>query len=310
MPTSPIIVTSNPEIGLNLPKPSPSCQAVFFYYACGCRAPKPIFCCQPYPNAPQQQIYANNPCQHKTPSVIIAKLPHSCKAEIGNTEACRAEDPAAKEFVREVDTAERLDLATFHIPSVDVDKTLPKRIDGDFTAGQVALRALTTRKNPPTFRPDALPFVPRSTAPIDPHDVGNTFTDSTKKDIGHAEKDGKGQPDGKSVQSDGVTGEETVRETTQPEEVTQPDDGESSEGSDEFFDIETPPTSEYAASESTTSRAEQTVASLEEPEPRVESGSSYDDMMMLWALEDDQAARQTTKTYSWSISSLLGSFCK
>lgn len=283
-------------------------------------------CCQPHPNDPQQQIYANNPCQHETPSVIIAKLPHSCKAELGNTEACYAEDPASKEFVREVDTAERLDLATIRIPSVEVDTALPERIDGNFTAGQIALKASVTQRNPPAFSADALPFVPRSfsTAPIrspasTPGDmmaldedlddaVENTLIDSTKEDIVNLQQDGEGQPDEKSdnLQSDDVKGEETVHE-----EVTQPSDTES-ESSDEFFDIEMPPTLEYVISESSTAREENTVIKPEEPELELELESSaenegsYDDMITLWALDDDdQAADQTTKPSSWGISSLL-----
>ncbi|KAI1738722.1 hypothetical protein F4680DRAFT_449836 [Xylaria scruposa] len=312
--STPII--SEPKKALEDVEPLTFCNAIFFFYACGCRAPEPIFCCRPRPDDPPGVVK----CRHETPSVIIAKLPHACKT--GKTEACTAVDPALLEFVREVDTAERIDIATLgDIPQDEID-SLPERVDGAFTAAQVAFRWRARPKMPPAFSPDAVPFVPKSytTAPIptppsmlgdettleDQSDtVGNILVDHSAeddKDIDSAERDEECEKDteSKKLQDDPpVIAEETVCE-----EVAQPEDDDS-ECSEEFFDTE-----QSAASESSISRAEYT------PEPE-EPGSStlvtdtisYDEMMLFWALIDNKtAASQTDKASSWGISSLLGKF--
>ncbi|KAI0451394.1 hypothetical protein F5B21DRAFT_487400 [Xylaria acuta] len=308
-------VISEPERALDLARPSTFCKAFFFFYACGCRTPEPFFCCRPHPDVSPRVVHASNPCQHETPSVVVAKLPHACKA--GKTEACGAVDPALLAFVREVDTAERLDLTILRgIPRDEIDTALPKRVDGAFTVGQVAVRSLDRRGNSPAFSPASV----RSDvmAVEDPSDaVGNReddrvvqsvrhggahiLIDSTREDMDGVERGGD-QRDGEFQQGrkNSVIAETVCEEVRQPED----DDGE---GSEEFFDIETlAPTPEYAVSESSTSRAERTVKS-NEPESAGDIGG-YDDMMMFWALDDNKSAHQIGKTSSWSISSLLGKF--
>ncbi|KAI0856831.1 hypothetical protein F4860DRAFT_518493 [Xylaria cubensis] len=293
------------------------CNAIFFFYACGCRAPEPFFCCRPHPDDSLETVK----CRHETPSVIIAKLPHACKT--GKTEACTAVDPASLEFVREVDTAERIDLAILgNIPQDEID-SLPERVDGAFTAAQIASRWRARRKALLTFSPNATPFVPKSyttaairtpaselgdvTTPEDQSDtVGNIPVDSAKEGIDGAERDEECQQDTESEkpQSDPpVIVEEMVCE-----EVARPnddDDDNDSECSEEFFDTE-----KDAASESSVSRADNT------PKPEEQPGSStlakdtisYDEMMLFWGLVSNETASQTNKASSWGISSLLGKF--
>ncbi|KAI0467644.1 hypothetical protein F4859DRAFT_517809 [Xylaria cf. heliscus] len=267
--------------------PSPFCEAIYFYYACGCRTPNPIFCCQPQPNVSSRQLRANNPCQHKTSSVVIAKLPHSCKAKLGKTEACHAEDPATREFVREVDTAERLDLAIIGIPHDEIDKAFPMRVDGEFTVGQVAIRYLIRRReNSPALPPDVTPSVLRSCAP-----ASIPVPASLQNDM-------------KVFQTSSDAVSNRLSDNTK-EEATKHEGG-NSEGANEFFDAEPlPRTAEYVVDESS-SRAEHTVKP-EEPESSTPV-ADYDDMMMFWALDDDKAVHQTAKTSGWGISSLLGKF--
>ncbi|KAI0418784.1 hypothetical protein F5X98DRAFT_109767 [Xylaria grammica] len=140
-------------------QPGSFCQAIFFFYTCGCRTPQPVFCCQPPPG---QQV-TRNPCRHENPSLVTAKIPHSCGRSIGNSEACGAEDPGKKEFVREVDTAERLELVVSG--GVEQDKicnVLPGKVEGAFTIDQVVSKSQRDEKRKSAFSATAAPFVPRS----------------------------------------------------------------------------------------------------------------------------------------------------
>ncbi|TRX93626.1 hypothetical protein FHL15_005598 [Xylaria flabelliformis] len=302
---------SGSEGAPELTKPLTFCNAIFFFYACGCRAPEPFFCCRPHPDDSSGAVK----CRHETPSVIIAKLPHA------------SVDPASLEFVREVDTAERIDLAILgNIPQDEID-SLPERVDGTFTAAQVASRWRARQKALLTFSPDAVPFVPKSYAaaptPTPASELGDVTTlegpsdtveeklvESAKEGTDNAEQDEECQQDGEcqqdtkseKLQSDPpVIAEEMVCE-----EVARPDDDDDddSESSEEFFDTE-----QNAASESSVSSRETT------PKPEEQPGSSgtlatdaisYDEMMLFWALVNNETASQTNKASSWGISSLLG----
>ncbi|KAI1747164.1 hypothetical protein F4782DRAFT_535690 [Xylaria castorea] len=312
---------SESERALELARPSTFCKAIFFLYACGCRTPEPFFCCRPCPDVSPGVVPASNPCRHETPSVVLAKLPHACKT--GKTEACVAVDPALLEFVREVDTAERLDLVILSdIPRDEINTTLPERVDGEFTVGQIAARYLNRRRNPPAFSPDIAPFVPRSCVAASlptpasvrgdvmalkdlSNAVGNILSDGTEERINGVERDGEYQQDGESenLQNDCVIAEETVRER-----AIQPVD-DNSEGSEEFVDIELLAPTHSADSESSISRAEHT-PKPEEPESSASATDirGYDDMMMFWSLDDNETARKIETASCWCISSLFSKF--
>ncbi|GAP90387.1 hypothetical protein SAMD00023353_4900430 [Rosellinia necatrix] len=167
--------------------PSSFCQAIVFFYACGCRAPEPVYCCQPVPGSGEADAAGvggsgsgSNPCRHEKPELVVAKLPLACGSRIGGSAACGAEDPGAREFVREVDTAERLELVVLSDPAalptsssgdgaaaaVAVADALPAKVDGEFTVSQVVSGAKPARTK--KFSPTAAPFVPGSWAGVSP----------------------------------------------------------------------------------------------------------------------------------------------
>ncbi|KAI5861534.1 hypothetical protein GGS23DRAFT_598314 [Durotheca rogersii] len=77
--------------------PARPCQVVVLYHTCGCRsAAAPVYFC----SAPG--------CAHvgRPTTALVGQLPFACGGA-GN-DACGAADPARTEFVREIDTAERL----------------------------------------------------------------------------------------------------------------------------------------------------------------------------------------------------------
>lgn len=125
-------------------------------------------------------------CQHKNPALVVAILPHSCSLRIGNTEACSAEDPGAKEFVREVDTAETLDLVVL-APEIasDIKTALPARVAVGATA-EDAVSAHRLKKPATLHRPRisarAAPFVPRSFASARPTPIGQLTNAASTKD--------------------------------------------------------------------------------------------------------------------------------
>ncbi|KAI0397848.1 hypothetical protein F5Y17DRAFT_413760 [Xylariaceae sp. FL0594] len=143
---------------------APFCQGIVFYHSCGCRVPEPFFCCRP---AQKQQIHPakGNPCPHRNPALVVAVLPHSCGLRIGNTAASSSEDPGAKEFVREIDTAETLDLVVVE-PATDGNgmTSLPDRVAAGATA-EIAASAFRRERSAALHRPcisaKAHPFVPR-----------------------------------------------------------------------------------------------------------------------------------------------------
>ncbi|KAH9889631.1 hypothetical protein F4778DRAFT_384516 [Xylariomycetidae sp. FL2044] len=73
-----------------------SCQAIINYHSCGCQKGKTVyFCSTPF-------------CKHTNAAYIVGRLPFPCGSSTGPVPACRGENPAKKQFVREIDTAERL----------------------------------------------------------------------------------------------------------------------------------------------------------------------------------------------------------
>ncbi|KAI0508919.1 hypothetical protein F5B22DRAFT_649618 [Xylaria bambusicola] len=133
------------------------CQAIYFYYTCGCRKPEPVFCCQPPVNSPTK---AGNPCRHEQPALVVAKLPRACGKLLGSSAACGAEDPSAKRFVREVDTSERLELAVSKGLKQDmVSDALPEKVEGTFTIDEVISKS--RQKFRSFLSATAAPFVPQ-----------------------------------------------------------------------------------------------------------------------------------------------------
>ncbi|KAI1451773.1 hypothetical protein F4805DRAFT_72817 [Annulohypoxylon moriforme] len=74
-----------------------ACQAIAFYHSCGCKSNNDLvyFCTTP-------------DCRHEASNLVVGGLPFACGSQQGRSEACKAEDKAKKEFVREVDTADKL----------------------------------------------------------------------------------------------------------------------------------------------------------------------------------------------------------
>ncbi|KAI0804213.1 hypothetical protein GGR55DRAFT_681811 [Xylaria sp. FL0064] len=154
------------------------CQAIFFFHACGCRTPEPFFVCQPPSHS---QIDTENPCRHEKPALIVAKLPHACKRCLSNLKACGAEDLSMKQFVREVDTAEQLELVVSKRLNQDnIQDCLPQKIEGTFTVDKVVSKSLRDGKCRSTLSATAAPFVPRLEA-------RGTATDNTAAGTNRAE---------------------------------------------------------------------------------------------------------------------------
>ncbi|KAI3319569.1 hypothetical protein HD806DRAFT_548133 [Xylariaceae sp. AK1471] len=290
------------------------CQAMFFFHSCGCRTPEPIFCCQPYTYSSTLDPLDTNPCQHKNPAVVLAMLPHSCNSQIGNSEACATEDPGAREFVREADTAERLDLVVLdNCPQSDINTTLPAKVDVASTIDDVVSqyqRDKSRRRHKKAISATAAPFVPglkaRVAALPSPRPIGEILelahetrneTETDEKfvavedtiDIAEQAQHGRNQPHQKESQQEDCV---IVKETT-PCEVLQSLEPESnnSESSDEFYDSELPASTLI------------TTVNTEEPESLE---GSYDDLLTFWALGDGVDEPNHRNTGYWGISSFLG----
>ncbi|KAI1134782.1 hypothetical protein F5Y05DRAFT_200426 [Hypoxylon sp. FL0543] len=75
------------------------CQTFVFYHTCGCKANMNL-------------VYACSiqGCNHTISDLLVAGLPYACGGGLNaRSEACGVEDIAKKEFIREVDSADRLD---------------------------------------------------------------------------------------------------------------------------------------------------------------------------------------------------------
>ncbi|KAI1800806.1 hypothetical protein F4811DRAFT_494760 [Daldinia bambusicola] len=93
-----------------------SCQFITFYHTCGCRSYKDsVYLC------------STGTCQHTKSTIVLGELPFSCGSYPGRSAACGVEDPAKREFVREVDTAERLEklLVLPNCTRADIDDLIP-----------------------------------------------------------------------------------------------------------------------------------------------------------------------------------------
>ncbi|KAI8957178.1 hypothetical protein F5Y11DRAFT_352823 [Daldinia sp. FL1419] len=124
-PTRPFYITSSPTLDywsdgedyLRGPQPtSDGCQFITFYHACGCRSYRDsVYLC------------SHGACQHTTSTVLLGELPFACGLYPGRSPACSIEDPAKKEFVREVDTADRLEklLILPNCTQADIDALIP-----------------------------------------------------------------------------------------------------------------------------------------------------------------------------------------
>ncbi|KAI0829585.1 hypothetical protein F5Y06DRAFT_307994 [Hypoxylon sp. FL0890] len=86
---------------VNAPKPNGPegpCQTIVFYHTCGCKS------CRNSVHVCSTRI-----CSHRTSTLLLAGLPYACGSQNPRSEACWIEDIAKTEFIREVDTADRLD---------------------------------------------------------------------------------------------------------------------------------------------------------------------------------------------------------
>ncbi|KAI2464257.1 hypothetical protein F4781DRAFT_80480 [Annulohypoxylon bovei var. microspora] len=96
---APVVVGMTPgNASRNSQNMTTTCQAIVCYHSCGCKSNKDVvyFCTRPN-------------CRHETSSLVVAGLPFACGSQSGRSEACKMEDIAKKEFVREVDTADKLE---------------------------------------------------------------------------------------------------------------------------------------------------------------------------------------------------------
>ncbi|KAI0429458.1 hypothetical protein F5Y09DRAFT_356940 [Xylaria sp. FL1042] len=136
------------------------CQAIFFFHACGCRTPEPFFVCQPPSHSQMDTVSL---CRHEEPALVVAKLPHACEQCIGNGKVCDAKDlSATTEFVREVDTAEQLELVVSkRFNQVNIHDCLPKKVEGTFTVDKIVSKLCRDGKCRSTLSATAAPFVPR-----------------------------------------------------------------------------------------------------------------------------------------------------
>ncbi|KAJ2973282.1 hypothetical protein NUW58_g8975 [Xylaria curta] len=309
---------------------SPSCQAIFFYYTCGCRTLEPIFCCQPHTDT-----------DLSAPSQVHVGLWDTDS----KTEACTAEDPGARKFVREADTALPLELAKLGgILRDDIDASLPKKMESSFTAAQVALKdSIVNGKR--RFSPNAAPFVPRSgvfattLAPVPAPeqvvdaDTTPTDTDTIQRDenqedekYGHEQEEGITEvtlhtllecEDGENVETieeitemtsnefvevklHSRTAEERIAVTRQT-----PPGRQYGEGAGKFIEIELrSPTPEHMVYDKL---AAGTLDELEPGRSATDLDRSNDDMTTLRAF-GDAAERQAQETSYWSVFSLFGRF--
>ncbi|KAI0134888.1 hypothetical protein F4814DRAFT_454291 [Daldinia grandis] len=92
------------------------CQFITFYHSCGCKSSKE-----------SAYLCSTNTCQHTKSTVLLGELPFACGSYPGRSAACSVEDPAKRGFVREVDTADRLDklLILPDCTRADIDILIP-----------------------------------------------------------------------------------------------------------------------------------------------------------------------------------------
>ncbi|KAI0542573.1 hypothetical protein GGR58DRAFT_254238 [Xylaria digitata] len=313
--------TPTPDAASQTSTQSSSCQAIFFFYTCGCRTLEPFYCCQP---SSRPQDATGNPCTHENPTLLTAKLPHSCNRLLGSSEACGAEDPAKKEFVREVDTAERLELVmSTGIQRDNIHNVLPKKVNGDFTIDQVAPKPKHDEKRKSTFSPTAEPFVPRSAPGSTAAKEGNADTacgDGAKTvsdtSVDNAEVDADGgvsEERGEEEKSEKRQNNSSKLVEAIRAEPTPDTNGED----DEFIDIELDDIIVYKGETQVTepdtppdtSAAEDT-SETKEPESTTQPEDPYDEMMRYYGAPEDKKKPKPTRTCYWAVATIFGRFTR
>ncbi|KAF2966575.1 hypothetical protein GQX73_g7015 [Xylaria multiplex] len=293
---------------------SSSCQAIFFFYTCGCRTLEPFFCCQP---STRPHEATGNPCLHENPTLLTAKLPHSCNRVLGTSEACGAEDPNKKEFVREVDTAGRLELVmSTGIQRDNIRNALPKKVQGAFTIDQVAPKSKQdgNGKRKSTFSPTATPFIPRL-AP------GSTTAKEGSVDIPYG--DGAKAVGDASIDNAEMDTDEGALEEHEEYEKSEKRQHNSSklvdeaahaeaipdthEEENEFVDIDL---KEHEVETQATESAVEDVGETKEPESTTQPEDPYDETMRFYGAPDDEKKPKPTRTCYWAIAAVFGRFTR
>ncbi|KAI1813606.1 hypothetical protein GGS20DRAFT_472847 [Poronia punctata] len=270
------------------------CQAIIFFHSCGCRTPESFFCCRP--TGIQSE---NNLCRHATPNIVVAILPHSCSLRIGNTEACSAEDPGAHEFVREVDTAEALDLVVIGPESVsDFITLLPERIDVAINAENVSSQYIQRRRamRRPRISARAEPFVPCSSG------SAPTVAVHPVVDVARLKANDAGEGIFNSNETDiAVNGTKNEEALDGPSEEVQEKESQDEEGA--AVKLSTSP--EIASEDNQYERGCATK----------QHEDAYTELLTFWALEKDERTEQgprpapTPETAKgWAITSLVSRF--
>ncbi|KAI8623419.1 hypothetical protein F5Y19DRAFT_481697 [Xylariaceae sp. FL1651] len=325
VPIHDLSVSSEAELVQELTCRPSFCQAIFFYYLCGCRTPEPFFCCQPQTHAsipaPQDLLHVN-PCKHEKPSLVVTKVPIPCGSRIGNSEACTAEDPGATEFVREVDTAETLDLVVLDdYPHTDFRTILPAKADITLSLNDIVSQFQQSKKRRAAMSATAAPFIPRydvcrisSASPQPSQNVWesvhkeNSETVEGKKaagldvDAGKIRQnveikqayDDKGPHDSSRVIQLNIDEEQTLYEATHSQEF----EGGTRNEEDEVFDTES-----CTSTSNTSVEYEKAGSSISSPESIGELNVS-DDLVSFWNWDGEREEHKPVDT-TWTIASLL-----
>ncbi|KAI2617510.1 hypothetical protein GGS26DRAFT_603162 [Hypomontagnella submonticulosa] len=105
-----------------LPPAGPMCQAIVFYHICGCKSSgEPVRFC----NA--------RGCTHESSTLVVGELPFACQSKDGRSGSCRVEDPAKTRFVREIDSATKIQNLMV-LPGVvkeDIESLIPPSAGSD-----------------------------------------------------------------------------------------------------------------------------------------------------------------------------------
>ncbi|KAI1824088.1 hypothetical protein F4861DRAFT_539403 [Xylaria intraflava] len=304
---------------------TPFCEALFFFYDCGCRSRDPVICCR------ARQLPGDLSCQHEKPTLVVARIPHACKAgspseyNPGESDRCRAEDPGAKQFAREVDTAERLELLVLDdCARADLDAALPARVDAPFTLVDVLHRRNEImNRGSGGLRPTAVEFVPSfmvpSSSPVVKEiiDVVQGSRNEPTEDIVGTEDDTNGDEGGQldvecAVPTPGhLPDEDDELELTTPD--TTPDESISEEEptSEEILTSDEDPISEEESASEESALEEEPTSEAPTPEevPTPEGPiNPHDDMILIWQLQDAMAEQEAAAKSSGLTSFFGGIF--
>ncbi|KAI1373321.1 hypothetical protein F4677DRAFT_228175 [Hypoxylon crocopeplum] len=110
------------EDAANKPQKPIGCDAIVFYHTCGCRkGDRPIYLCR------------TNDCKHEMSNLLVGGLPYACR-QPERSGACEIKDRAEVEFVREIDTADRLEsfLILTKCTKADIDTITPSSTGSDY----------------------------------------------------------------------------------------------------------------------------------------------------------------------------------